>query len=75
MTLRVGGEPSKLDEVSEFITSLFPGAVLKVKAFFFFFNVFPFSSVSIFGLILLNSHPEMHTRIVNKIVYLISGKW
>lgn len=31
VTLRVGGEPSKLDEVSEFITSLFPGAVLKDK--------------------------------------------
>lgn len=31
VTLRVGGEIPKLDEVSEFITSLFPGAVLKDK--------------------------------------------
>ena len=33
VTLRVGGETPNLDAVSEFIKSLFPGAVLKVNIF------------------------------------------
>ena len=31
VTLRIGGEEPNLDAVSEFISSLFPGAVLKVR--------------------------------------------
>ena len=31
VTLRIGGEDPNLDAVSEFISSLFPGAVLKVR--------------------------------------------
>ena len=31
VTLRIGGEEPNLDAVSEFIGSLFPGAVLKVR--------------------------------------------
>ena len=33
VTLRVGGENPNLDAVSEFIKSLFPGAVLKVRTY------------------------------------------